>query len=297
MLECSSPESVPSLSDEAFRRAWEIRLTELMSRTSELAAAFRNADPVPFVVIEEFLPSEIAEAVSAEFPSKDSEIWAKLPTDDQRGKFATNDEARIPPCARRLLFELNSGHFLRFLETVSGIDDLIADTKMVGGGLHRIERGGKLSLHVDFSHHPSNGLFRRLNLLIYLNKGWKEEYGGHFELWTPDLRRPVQRILPTFNRCVVFATSSRSYHGHPEPLTCPDGEARKSVALYYFTQAPPIGEEDTVHNTRFRSRPGERSPLGARLTRIASSGPVRDLIPPILYRALRRKWNRRIAGE
>lgn len=150
-------------------------------------------------------------------------------------------------------------------------------------------------MHVDFSHHPSNGLYRRLNLLIYLNKEWKEEYGGHFELWTPDIKRCVRRILPIFNRCVVFATSSRSYHGHPEPLSCPPEEARKSLALYYFTRSGPDGDE-SIHNTTFVSRPGDRSSIADRFVRIASSGVVRDLIPPLLYRAIRRLWNRGIAG-
>lgn len=264
---------------------------------SDLSSSFRKATPVPFVIIDDFLPPEIAETILSEFPERDSDLWARMPTEDQRGKLATTDEARLPPHARTLIFELNSGRFLRFLESVTGIDQLVADTKLVGGGLHRIERGGKLSVHIDFSHHPSNGLYRRLNLLVYLNKNWKEEYGGHFELWPPDLQRPARKILPIFNRCVVFATSSHSYHGHPEPLNCPENEARKSIALYYFTRDAPPGDEGSVHNTLFRSRPGDKLSLGARLLRTASSGFIQDLAPPILYRFARRIWNKRIAGE
>jgi Rps23 Pro-64 3,4-dihydroxylase Tpa1-like proline 4-hydroxylase len=276
--------------------SWEERLDELRHRKEELAEAFRRANPVPHVVIDDFLPPEIAEGVLAEFPERDASLWAKLPTEDQRGKLATTSEAALPTSSRFLIYQLNSGAFLHFLEEITGIPDLIADTKLVGGGLHRIEPGGKLSVHVDFSHHPSNGLYRRLNLLIYLNKNWREEYGGHFELWTPALDKPVQRILPIFNRCVVFATSSRSFHGHPEPLTCPPGEARKSLALYYFTRNGPDGD-DAVHNTTFKSRPGDRTSIGDRLVRAASSGAIRDLIPPIVYRAVRKFWNRRIAGK
>src|SRR5207247_15728 len=108
---------------------------------------------------DDFLPAEVAEDALAHFPPVTSPIWARLPTDDQKYKLATTDEKMIPAQLRSVLFELNSGTFLRFIERVTGIPDLIADTKMVGGGLHQIMRGGKLAVHVDYSHHPQNGLF------------------------------------------------------------------------------------------------------------------------------------------
>ena len=78
------------------------------------------------------------------------------------------DESKLPLVIRALIQELNSGYFVRSLEKLKGIPELLADAKLVGGGVHMIERGGKLSVHVDFSHHPINGLNRRLNFLLYL---------------------------------------------------------------------------------------------------------------------------------
>ena len=59
---------------------------------------------------------------------------------------------------------------LLFLERLTGIEGLIPDPYFVGGGLHQIESGGKLDIHVDFNRLEKTNLDRRLNLLIYLNK-------------------------------------------------------------------------------------------------------------------------------
>jgi Rps23 Pro-64 3,4-dihydroxylase Tpa1-like proline 4-hydroxylase len=90
-------------------------------------------------------------------------------------------------------------------------------------------------LHADANRHPKLGLYRRVNVLLYLNKDWRAEFGGQLELWDRELSRRVRCVLPSFNRCVVFNTDSTSFHGHPVPLTCPAGVTRKSLAFYYFT--------------------------------------------------------------
>src|SRR5262249_6076124 len=203
-------------------------LSELMAQVDTFAALFHTAQPFPHVVIDDFLPTDVADAVLDAFPVPESPIWTRLPTEDQRHKLATTDEGQIPPLVRAVLLELNSGRFLRFLERLTGTPDLIADTKMVGGGLHQILRGGKLSVHVDYSHHPQNGLFRRLNLLIYLTRDWVPTYKGELELWDQNVSACVAKIAPVFNRCAIFATSHLSYHGHAEPLNFPEGMTRKS---------------------------------------------------------------------
>ena len=53
-------------------------------------------------------------------------------------------------------------------------------------------------------------------------------------LWSKDHKRCEQRILPIFNRCVIFQTDAKSFHGHPHPLTCPEGRRRNTLALYYY---------------------------------------------------------------
>jgi hypothetical protein len=265
----------------------------LGGRAGELAAAYRKATPYPHVVLDDFLPDHVAEAVVDEFPPAHSEVWHRYGTADQHNKLALRHESLAPDTIRTVIHELNSGLFLEVLEKLTGIANLVADTKLVGGGLHQIEPGGKLNVHVDYSHHPDNRLHRRLNLILYLNKDWREEYGGHFELWDRDVKQCERRIAPLFNRCVIFSTTPTSYHGHPDPLACPEGMTRKSIALYYYTSGRPEETGQVVeHNTLFRLRPGERFSLSNFLVRAASAGMVRDLTPPLLYRGLRAGWNR-----
>ena len=281
----------------ALQEALDRRLAEHLDRAGEYQRQFQSSQPFPHVVIDDFLPESIAQRLVDTFPGTDAPIWTQQPTEDQRNKLATTDEGRIPALQRYVLFSLNSGAFLRWLERVTGIDALIADTKLVGGGLHQIKPGGKLAVHIDYSHHPQNLLFRRLNLLLYLNPGWDEAYGGSLELWDSAVSQCRQAILPQFNRVAIFATSEISYHGHPEPLRVPEHVTRKSLSLYYFTKDPPAGREHVQHNTLFKSRPGDRFNLGNFVVRSASSGLFRDLMPPLAYRAIRRLWNRRFTGK
>jgi hypothetical protein len=293
-LDVTQPHLTEGLPIASVRRLYQ-RLAE---QAPDLARQFREAKPYPHVVLDDFLPEEVAELVLANFPAPGEDLWTRMPTADQERKLASGPESRLPESARWLIHELNSGTFLDVLEAVTGVGHLVADTKLVAGGLHQIERGGKLSVHVDYSHHPGTNLCRRLNLIVYLNRDWREEYGGHFELWDKDMTRCEKRVAPLWNRAVIFSTTSTSYHGHPEPLTCPEGMTRKSLALYYYSQGRPEEPGPVVrHGTLFRSRPGEKTPLGARLLRLASSGLVQDLMPPLLYRWVRRAWHRRLSKK
>ena len=111
-----------------------------------------------------------------------------------------------------------------------------------------------MGVHVDFNKHGRYQLDRRLNLLLYLNKDWQEDYGGHFELWDRDMKNCVQKVLPVFNRVAIFSTTEHSWHGHPDPLNCPEDRSRKSLALYYYTNGRPSDEEAEQHSTVFKAR-------------------------------------------
>ena len=123
--------------------------------------------------------------------------------------------------------------------------------------MHRIQPGGKLAVHVDFNKYKRLGLERRLNVLVYLNEDWQESYGGHFELWNKDMTESVVKILPIFNRMAMFSTTEISWHGHPDPLTCPEDRSRRSIALYYYTMGRDDGYDVAEHTTIFTGRPEE----------------------------------------
>ena len=254
-------------------------------------AAYAAAQPFPHIVIDDFLPAEVLNAVLEEFPSPDRPDWFKFDSPLER-KLASKDDTAMGPATRHLLAELNGAAFIDFLERLTGIEGLVPDPHLEGGGLHQIKRGGHLKIHADFNRHPRTDLERRLNALIYLNRDWRDEYGGALELWSRDMTRREARILPLFNRLVVFSTTSTSYHGHPEPLNCPEDRTRKSLALYYYSRDRPAREANEAHNTLFQARPGEElstaAPDAQPGLRRRLKAAARWVTPPIVVEAVRR---------
>ena len=220
---------------------------------------YSSAIPFPHIVLDNILPEEALDGVLSEFPSIKDSVWKQYKTPFE-AKLETQGEDKLGVFTNLLLYQFNSPPFLKFLETLTGIDNLIPDPYFFGGGLHQIPKGGKLGIHADYSRHSKLELDRRLNVLIYLNKDWKEEYGGHLELWDSSMSECVHKILPIYNRMAIFTITDWAFHGHPEPLTCPDGFTRKSIALYYFTAGRPEGEVmegGERHGALFLKRPGE----------------------------------------
>jgi Rps23 Pro-64 3,4-dihydroxylase Tpa1-like proline 4-hydroxylase len=228
---------------------------KLQNLAKERAEDYKNAKPFPHIYFDDFLPIEAAEEALKDFPEPKQLTWTEFNEPRQR-KLAYNNVERLPSSLRGALYFLNCRPMLNFLEALTGIKGVISDPYYAGAGLHQIRRGGNLEVHVDFNFHPKLKLDRRINVLIYLNKDWKEEYGGHFELWNKEMTAAEQRILPIFNRCAIFSTSSSSYHGHPTPLSCPPDRTRKSIATYYYSVGRPEEEGTEKHGSIFQHRPG-----------------------------------------
>ena len=273
--ETHSKSPMPPASEELLPYA---RMNQIAETKAEEYAAGR---PFPHIVIDDFFDPKVLDRVLAEFPSKNDKNWEAHDIPEEI-KLQSKSERAIPLYTRQLLYAMNSFGFLQFLEKLTGIPKLLGDPEYEGGGLHQIVPGGKLAIHADFNRHMSYNLDRRLNVLVYLNKNWKEEYGGHFELWDTSMTKAEKKVLPLFNRMVIFTTTSESYHGHPDPLACPPGMTRKSMALYYYTvSSAAAGEQTTRHTTLFQARPGEQFQSSAKQL-------ARDLTPPALWRMISR---------
>ncbi len=202
-----------------------------------LRAAYENAAPFPHVVIDDFFQPQVAEALERDIPPFDDPSWWQYsnPIEEKR---ALNQWDRFPGTTYRAFTYLN-GDFVACLRTLTGIAELRADAGLHGGGWHLHGRGGKLNVHLDYSVHPKLGLERRLNLILYLTKGWNPAWGGALGLWSHDKdaagpKELVQAVECRFNRAVIFDTTRDSWHGLPEPITCPEGICRKSIATYYL---------------------------------------------------------------
>lgn len=205
-------------------------------QVERLRQSYLSAEPFPSICLDNFLEPEIADRVWSEFPPVESKDWTHYAHVNER-KLAQTRRETIPPTPLAVIDELNGPRFIAFLNKLSGIDRLLPDESLAGGGLHQTARGGFLNVHADFTSHPRHSTWaRRVNVLIYFNKDWQESFGGHLQLWDGKATKCVRKILPVFNRCAIFSTSRSSFHGLPEPLNCPPGVTRKSIALYYFTE-------------------------------------------------------------
>lgn len=273
-----------ALSKDATETA-EADLSFLMDFADKNHGRYLTAEPFPHIAIDNFLHPEILDAVARDFPSRDSEPWVAMIDKDQR-KFAANVPSKMAPSVRRVLYFLNSRDIVNFLEKLTGIEGLIPDPHYAGGGCHELRPGGFLKVHADFNWHAQMRLDRRINVLIYLNEDWRPEYGGNLELWDATMSHKVAEYAPLFNRCVVFNTTDKSFHGNPIPVSCPPGRSRRSLAFYYYTNGRPAGEVSQAHGTVFKNRPGEGT-VGEVTVSFAHR-----IVPPIVldaWRNLRRR--------
>jgi hypothetical protein len=248
-----------------------------------LADQYQHAEPFPHIVLDDFLDQATLKRVLADFPSSENKFF--FDRDQERLKFQYQPHEVQSALVRNLFAELNSQAFLGFLEEMTGIDGLIPDPYFEGGGLHETKRGGHLGVHADFNIHGDLKLERRLNLLIYLNEDWEDDYGGQLELWKKDMSECSVRVKPVLGRAVVFTTALDSFHGHPDPLNCPPERSRRSIATYYYQAAEEGLAALPKRTTNFRARPGseDKSDWDVRRHHF-----VNDWVPPKLQRLAHR---------
>lgn len=230
-----------------------IDLDGLRLLLDDMKAAYDTADPFPHIVLDNVLSGSMFAAAVAEFPAIEDPSWTGYLHVNEM-KFANPRHDEWGPTLQAIAEALCSNDFVKLLSELTGFEHLKADLTMDGGGLHQTLRGGHLNVHADFTtHHRNHNWRRRINILLYLNESWASEWGGALELWDSDVRSCVRKVEPVANRMLIFTTSGDAYHGHPDRLQCPEGVARRSMALYYFTE-----EDRPVRRpTRYRPRPGD----------------------------------------
>lgn len=222
----------------------------LRANLDTLAAQYAMARPFPHIVIDDVLTPEAFRLAAKEFPAIGDAFW-KGYLHVNETKYGNTYPDTWAPSLRSIAQELTSPEFVALLERLTGISGLLPDWTMDGGGLHQSTRGGFLNIHADFStHHTHQNWARRVNILLYLNEEWEQDWGGSLELWDRDMTAVQARVTPRGNRMLVFTTSNDSFHGHPDPLACPEGVARRSMALYYFTEEPSVVRRSTNYQPR-----------------------------------------------
>ncbi|MEM7194079.1 MAG: 2OG-Fe(II) oxygenase [Pseudomonadota bacterium] len=227
----------------------------LIFRAEHHKTEYSANQPFPHVVMDDFLPEHLAQRVLDRFPTPEFEGYEQPDNEHQvnkLGRLQASQFKGVDEWLRNTVHHFNSVAFINFLQLLTGISGLIPDPYFNGGAFHQILPGGKLDVHADFNVDVERLLRRRINVLVYFNKDWNDDYKGNLELWDRDLSACQQSIAPLFNRAVIFNTTSDSYHGHPEILCCPSGTTRKSLAFYYYTADEDVFKDQFAHNTLWR---------------------------------------------
>ncbi len=259
------------------------------------SAEYSAAQPFPHIVIDDFLPAELIQSVMKNFPAgeRDSDrVFTIGYGGEHKRQIMPEDCNRF---SREVFQFFNSRPVLQFLEGLTGIQGLLPDPYFEGGGFHEITRGGRLGVHADFRINEKLSVQRRLNLLIYLNPVWQDDWLGHLELWSRDMKECQVKVAPLMNRCVVFSTEADTWHGHPDPLNIPEGMTRRSMALYYYSASRAIYEETPNVSTMYMARPSDAGQIKAEARRFRREEYLKEWLPPVGYRALARA--RRVIGR
>jgi 2OG-Fe(II) oxygenase superfamily len=226
---------------------------------AELAVQFGAASPFPHLVIDDTLEDD---SILGTFPLVDWDGWKHYNDEYSPQKMICSERSLIPVALLELIDHLSSPRALAAIEKITGIEQLLPDPYLNGGGLHCSGPGGVLVPHTDFHVYPKLSLFRRVNLLLYLNEDWTSADGGDLGLYVQGSTEPEVSVIPAFGRMVIFATDDRSVHGFLNPVA-PE-RWRRSIALYYYTAVPPARYSgDTV--TRWRRHSPETGVARARL--------------------------------
>lgn len=211
---------------------------------------FWDTEPFPHAVIENFWDTDFALDVYKELPNPDSDLWNGHYDNPIEFKKTLNIWDRFDSKIYQAFIYLCSKKFSNYLSDAMGIPDLIPDVGLHGGGLHYYPQGGKLNPHIDYAHHPKLLYRRKLNLLVYLNHDWHESHGGHLGLWSKQKAMnhadPDRLVRPTFNSCIIFENSLKSYHGLATPCT----RGRYSMAMYYL-----INDKSHIQHTKAKFLP------------------------------------------
>ena len=227
----------------------------LLNLGTEKHQEYINASPFPHIILDNLFNLDTLRNISAEFPRMQEKMRGKAnKTTLNKLSFRQPEKLELfEPLTAEFSRELNSLEFCKFLENLTGIESIQSDPYFEGGGPHEIKKGGFLKMHVDFNIHPITNQDRRINVLIYLNENWQEEYKGQLDLWDTEMGDLKKSVLPIINRVVIFNTTENSWHGHPDPLACPETMSRKSLAFYYYTDPEP-GQSRSGHSTIYKKR-------------------------------------------
>ncbi len=274
LIDMNVTEQIPTADKFSYFGDWIHNVEDLQSK-------FLNAEPFEHICIPDFLSTEYAEQLFRAFPMDiESGKWHKY-NNPLEVKFAFDNMNLMPLPLKKLFYLLSTKDVSAKISKLSNIDGLESDPYLHGAGLHIHPRNGMLNMHLDYEKHPFMDRERRLNMILYMSKDWKEEWHGDTQLWNKDMSKCVASSKVAFNTAIIFKTNEISWHGLPEPIQCPKDQYRKSIAYYYVTpivtgsRENKIGNDGSGYRTKatFTKRPED--PYDERIEKLYKLRPLR----------------------
>jgi Rps23 Pro-64 3,4-dihydroxylase Tpa1-like proline 4-hydroxylase len=231
----------------------------------ELSNKFQQSGNLKHIIIENFLDDKYINKLVTEFPKQNKTLWWEYKNPIEY-KYACDKISLLSENLELYFYLLSSTYFLKLMRELTNIKDLEVDDYLHGAGLHMHPRNGRLGLHLDYEKHPITGKQRRINIILYLNKKWEKEWKGATELWNKNVTECIGNSPVVFNNAIIFQTDETSWHGLPEPIMCPEGEYRMTLAYYYVSplisrnNTNKYGADDTGYRTKasFIKRPQDK---------------------------------------
>jgi hypothetical protein len=283
----SAPAAAAPLGDRILIDGIQLDLDDVVDRSffapkrvAALHESFIDAKPFPHIVFDGLFSPRLLELMYDDFERLNWSDWRRFDNANEykRGSAA---KTRLGTASQLYFNTIYSGQFVDFLEHVTGIEGLITDPELYAGGLHEIPTDGKFAMHIDFNQHSVTRLDNRLVFITYLNKNWLPAYGGALRLQNPERDKPAVEIVPEFGRTALFYQSSKSLHGHPDPVAAPDGRPRRSAAAYFYSNGRSDGEDPNFHTTQFAK-------IAQATGREKLMNTVKYLLPPVAFDAVRK---------
>jgi len=244
---------------------------------AEMRRQLQEATPFPHLAVSGWFNPVLLELVREEFDFVDHTQWKVHDNDQERTRRSAKHDG-LGPASQIYFGIVNSGWFIDLISDITGEKDLLSDPTLLNGGLHETPPGGKFSIHRDFDRHARYGLNNKMVFITYLNRNWDPAWGAALELWDGASRKSVRSVQPELGNSVLLVHGPKSFHGHPEPMTAPAGQTRRSVAVYYYDN--PAAEEMRAKRVSSVFLFARRSPSLRRV--------VRQFFPPILVDALKK---------
>lgn len=209
---------------------------------------FNSLKP-PMVVIDDFLPKDIAIGMYNEIVDSDKSTWREF-TRNGSLMYEQNNMAYTPK-AFEVISYLHSRNAIESLEKLTGIKGLLPDPKLIGAGYSWASKGSTLQPHTDFNWNEQSQLHRALSLIIYLTPDWKPEWNGGLDFYDEKQENVVNHVDCLFNRCLIWKYEKLGWHGHVKPLDCPEDIGRTTIRVFYYTSNSTHNPEDLPHRSQY----------------------------------------------